>query len=42
MRWVGLVALIGDSIGPQRVVMKDLKEKNHLEDLVVNRKIILK
>jgi len=38
MRWVEHVARIGESLGAYRVVMEELKEKDHLEDLGVDRR----
>jgi hypothetical protein len=42
MIWVGYVARIGQTRGVYRVLVGNLKERDHLEDLGVDRKIILK
>jgi hypothetical protein len=42
MRWAGHVACMEDRIGASGIWWRDLMEINHLEDLGVNRRIILK
>jgi len=42
MRWTGHVAGMGDRRGAYRVWWRDLRERNHLEDLGINEKVILK
>jgi len=42
MRWVGHVALMGDSRGAYRILMGKPEGKNHFEDPGVDRGIILK
>jgi len=41
MRWVGNVAHMGGIIGKYWVLVKNLKERDHLEDIVVRVRIIL-
>jgi hypothetical protein len=42
MRWAGHVACVGEKRNACRVWCRKLKEKVHFEDLVVDRKTILK
>ena len=42
MRWAGNVARIGDRRGAYRVLVGELREGDHLEDLDVGGRIILK
>ena len=42
MRWVGHVACIGGRRGPYRVLVGRPEGKNHLEDLDIDGRIILK
>jgi hypothetical protein len=43
MRWVGHVACIGDTAGVYKVLVGgNLTERGHLEDPVVDRRIILR
>jgi hypothetical protein len=42
MRWVGHVAHMGDRRGAYRVLVGDLMERDHLEDLGIDGRIILK
>jgi len=42
MRWTGHVAGMGDRRCAYRVWWRDLRERNHLEDLGINEKVILK
>jgi hypothetical protein len=41
MRWVGHVACVGERRGAYRVLVGHLRETDHLEDLVVDGRIIL-
>jgi len=40
--WAGHVACMGDGRGAYRVLVRDLRETDHLEDLAVDERIILK
>jgi len=42
MRWVGHVAQMGDRSGAYRVLVGDLRDRDHLEDLGIGGRIILK
>jgi hypothetical protein len=42
MRWAGYVSGIGDRRCAYRVWWGDVKERNHLEDLGVDERILLK
>jgi hypothetical protein len=42
MRWVGYVARMGDKRGTYRILLGHLRERDHLEDLVLDRRMILK
>jgi len=45
MRWAGHIAPVGDRRSSQRVLVvrsEDLKKRDHLEDLRVNGRIIMK
>jgi hypothetical protein len=42
MRWVGHVALMVDRRGAYRILMGNLKERNHLGDQGVDGRIILR
>ena len=42
MRWTGHLASVRDRSGTYRVLVGDLKERTHLEDLCLDEKIILK
>jgi hypothetical protein len=42
MRWAGHVACMGDRRGAYRVWWGDLKETDHLKDLSIDGRIILK
>jgi hypothetical protein len=42
MRWVGHIALTGERRGACRVLVGKLGERDHLKDLVVDGRIILK
>jgi hypothetical protein len=42
MRWAGHVARMGRGRGAYRVLVDDVYEEDHLENLSVNRRIILK
>jgi hypothetical protein len=41
MRWAGHVACMGDRRGAYRVLVGDLRERDHLEDLGIDGRIIL-
>jgi hypothetical protein len=42
MRWMGHVAQIGDRSVAYRVLVGDLRDRDHLEDLDIDGRIILK
>jgi len=42
MRWVGHVARMGDRSDAYRVLVADLRDRDHLEDLGLDGRIILK
>ena len=42
MRWTRHVAQMGDMSGAYRVLEGDLRDRNHLEDLGIDGRIILK
>jgi hypothetical protein len=42
MKWAGHVARVGEMRGAYRLLVGDLREKEPLQDLSLNRKIILK
>jgi hypothetical protein len=42
MRWVGYVVCTGERRGAYRVLVGELRERDHLEDLGIDRKIILR
>jgi len=42
MRWAGHVARMGDNRGTYRVLLGHLRERDHLEDLGLHRRMILK
>jgi hypothetical protein len=42
MIWAGHVAVIGDRRGACRAFVGDLMERDHLEDVGIDRRIILK
>jgi len=42
MRWVGHVARVGESRGAYRVLVRNLMERDHLEDSGVDGRVILK
>jgi hypothetical protein len=42
MRWVGHVAQMGDRSGAYRVLVGDLRDRDHLEDLGIDGRIISK
>jgi hypothetical protein len=41
MRWVGHVACMGDRRSPYRVLVGDLRERNHFKDLSTDGRVIL-
>jgi hypothetical protein len=42
MRWAGHVACLGDRRGAYRVFVGDPMERDHMEDLMIDGRIILK
>jgi hypothetical protein len=42
MRWAGHVAQMGDRSGAYRVLVGDLRDRDHLKDVSINGRIILK
>ena len=42
MRWAGHVERLGEKINTQQVLIGMLNERDHLEDLLVDERIILK
>ena len=42
LRWAGYVACMGDRRGAYRVLVGDLRERDHLQDLGIDERIILK
>jgi hypothetical protein len=42
MRWAGNVACMGETRNAYKILFKNLKGRDHLEDLGVDRRVILK
>jgi hypothetical protein len=42
MRWAGHVARVGDSRNAYRIGLVNLRERNHFEHLLIDRRVILK